>query len=125
MAILTLVHARLSVTALLFTLVLGGWGLFNYARGEGIGGSYWGALVIAEALMIVEALLGATLFATGLRPGRTTIHVLYGLVLVLSIPGAFSYTRGRGGRAEQLIYAIVALFIAGVTIRARLTGAAG
>ncbi|MBA3945657.1 MAG: hypothetical protein H0X37_13960 [Herpetosiphonaceae bacterium] len=123
MSVLTLVHDRLSVTTLLFMLALGAWGLLNYFRGEGITGSYWGALVIAEALVLLEGLLGATLFASGHRPARTTIHILYGFVMVLSIPGAFSYTKGRTGRGEMLIYALVALFLAGVTIRARLTGA--
>lgn len=124
MALLNLLHNRLSVTTLLFMLALGLWGLYNYARGEGVTGSYWGALVIAELLVLVEGLLGGILFVNGARPNRVGVHLLYGLVLALAIPGAFSYTRGRGGRAEMLIYAIIALFLAGVTIRARLTGGA-
>ncbi len=124
MAVLTTIHSGLSRTTLLFMLALGVWGLYTYARGGGVDGSYWGALVIAEGLVLVEGLLGGILFASGLRPARTGVHVLYGIVLAFSIPGAFSYTRGRAGRAEMLIYAIVALFLAGVTIRARLTGGA-
>lgn len=125
MDVLILVHNRLSVTTLLFMLALSIWGLFNYARGEGVTGSYWGSLVIAELLVLVEGLLGAALYANGLRPARTTIHILYGIVLALSFPGAFSFTKGRSGRLEALIYAVVAFFLAGVTIRARLTGGGG
>lgn len=109
---------------LLFMGALGIWGLFNYGRGTGVTGSFWGALVIAELLVLVEGVLGAILFVNGLRPARSGIHILYGIVLAFSIPGAFSYTRGRTGRGEMLVYAIVALFLAGVTLRARLTGGA-
>ena len=122
MATLVFIHDRLSVTVLLFMLLMGVWMLWNYLRGEGMTGSLWGALVIGEILILVEGLLGATLFLGGHRPARSAIHILYGIVLALSLPAAFFYTRGRNSRAETLIYAIVALFLAGVTIRARLTG---
>lgn len=122
MATLAFIHARLSVTVLLFLLALGLWALWNALRGEGMSGSLWGAVVIGEILILVEGLIGGGLFLAGLRPARSAIHILYGLVLAFSLPAAFSYTRGRSTRAETLIYAIVALFLAGVTIRARLTG---
>ena len=122
MAAVAFIHARLSITVLLFMLALGIWALWSHLRGEGIGGSLWGALVIGEILILVEGLLGAGLFLAGLRPARSAIHILYGIVLALSLPAAFLYTRGRESRAETLIYAIVALFLAGVTIRARLAG---
>lgn len=122
MATLGFIHDRLSITVLLFMLMMGGWMLWNYLRGEGMTGSLWGALVIGELLILAEALLGATLFLGGHRPARSSIHILYGIVLVMSLPAAFFYTRGRNTRAETLIYAIIALFLAGVSIRARLTG---
>ena len=122
MATLAFIHDRLSVSILYFTLILGGWMLWNSLRGEGMTGSAWGAVVIAELLIVIEGLLGATLFFGGLRPARSAIHILYGIVLAMSLPAAFFFTRGRASRAETLIYAIVALFLAGVSIRARLTG---
>ncbi len=122
MATLSFIHARLSVTVLLFMLALGLWALWSYLRGEGMSGSLWGGLVIGELLILVEGLLGAVLFASGLRPARSAIHILYGVFLAVALPGAFSFTRGRSSRSEALIYALVALFLAGVTIRARLTG---
>ena len=122
MATLAFVHERLSITILLFLLALGVWGLWHALRGEGAGGSYWGALAIGELLILVQALLGSALFIGGLRPARASVHILYGFVLALSLPAAFSYTRGRSSRFEVLVYALVAFFLAGVTIRARLTG---
>jgi hypothetical protein len=122
MATLAFIHDRLSITVLLFMLGVGFWALWSYLRGEGVTGSLWGALVVGEILIVVEGLLGVTLYFGGYRPVRSAIHILYGIVLMMSLPAAFSYTRGRGTRAETLIYAIIALFLAGVSIRARLTG---
>ncbi len=122
MAALAFIHDRLSITVLLFMLAVGLWALWSYLRGEGVTGSLWGALVVGEILIVVEGLLGATLYFGGYRPVRSAIHILYGIVLMMSLPAAFSFTRGRGTRAETLIYAIIALFLAGVSIRARLTG---
>ena len=125
MATLQFIHARLSITVLLFMLALGAWGLWTYLRGEGITGSLWGALVIGEILIVVEGLLGVALFLGGYRPARTAVHLLYGVFLAVALPGVFSYTRGRSARGEALIFGLVALFLAGVAIRARVTGGLG
>lgn len=122
MATLRFLHARLSITVLLFMLALGLWSLWSYLRNEGVSGSLWGALAIGEVLIVVEGLLGAGLFVAGQRPARTAIHILYGVFLAVAMPGAFSFTRGRSARSEALIYGLVALFLAGVAIRARMTG---
>lgn len=122
MQTLIFVHNRLSVTMLLFMVALGLWGLWNFLRGEGMTGSYWGGLAIGEGLVIAQGVLGGVLYAMGGVPARGVLHVLYGIVAVISLPAAFSFTRGRGTRYETLIYAIMALFLAGVTVRARLTG---
>lgn len=107
---------------LLFLLALAGWGFLNYVRGPGVTGSYWGTLAIGEGLIVVEALIGVALSLLGNSPARGWLHILYGIVAVISIPAAFAFTRGRTGRYESLIYALVALFLAGVTSRLTLTG---
>jgi len=122
MGTLVFIHNRLSVTVLLFMIALGVWGLWNFLRGEGMTGSYWGGLAIGEGLMIVQGVLGGVLYLLGGAPSRGILHVLYGVVTLIAIPGAFAFTRGRSTRYETLIYAVVALFLAGVSVRARLTG---
>ncbi len=122
MTALQFIHARLSITVLLYLLALGLWSLWSYLRGSGISPSLWGALVIAELLILVEGLIGAGLFAAGFRPVRSAIHILYGVFLAIALPATFTFTRGRDRRGEALIFALVALFLAGVTLRARLTG---
>ena len=122
MTTLAFLHERLTITVLLFMSALGLWGIWSYLRGEGVTGSYWGALVIGEILLVLQGIIGAALFAGGARPSRTAIHILYGVFLAVALPGAFSFNRDRSNLLEPLIYGLVALFLAGVSIRARLTG---
>jgi hypothetical protein len=122
MEALTFIHNRLSVTMLLFMAALGIWGLWNAVRGAGMSPSYWGGLVIGQGLVVAQGLIGGLLYVLGAAPTRGLLHVLYGVAALISLPAAFAFTRGRSTRYEALIYAVVALFLAGVTVRARLTG---
>jgi hypothetical protein len=122
MATLTLLHARLLFTILLFFGALSIWGFVSYLRGQGVSGSYRGALAIGELLMLAEFLLGVILFVGGGRPFRPEIHILYGIVAIITLPAAFFYTRGRDGRAEHLIYTLACLFLCGIALRGLETG---
>jgi hypothetical protein len=119
---LVFLHARLLVTILLFLGALTLWGGFNYLRGESVSGSYLGALVIGELLLIAEFLLGLILFIGGHQPYRPSLHILYGVVAIIMLPGTFAYVRGRDSRFEQLIYTVVCLFLCGIALRALETG---
>jgi heme A synthase len=116
-------HGLVGNAAMYFMLILAVWALWTWLRGQGLNGSYWGALVIAEGLMIVQALLGVALLLTGRAPGRS-IHILYGVLAVISIPAALAYLRTGSGRREALLYGLATLVIFGFTVRA-ITTAAG
>lgn len=122
MAALDVLHARLLVTILLFFGVLTVWGLVGYLRGQAISGSYKGALAIGELLMLAQFLIGVLLLIGGAQPFRLSIHILYGIVAIITLPGTFAYTRGRDDRWEQLIYVVVCLFLCGIALRALSTG---
>jgi hypothetical protein len=122
MAALAALHARLLVTILLFFGALAIWGFFGYLRGQSISGSYKGALAIGELLMLSEFLIGVALLLGGAQPYRLGIHILYGIVAIIGLPGAFAYTRGRDDRWELLIYVTVCLFLCGIALRALTTG---
>lgn len=115
------VHTRLANTALFFTIIMALWGIWRYFRRQGVDGSYWGALVIAEILYLVQAVIGVSLWLSGNRPGQI-IHLLYGLVSILVVPGVFVYTKGDEQRRAMLIYGISFLFMIGIILRALMTG---
>jgi hypothetical protein len=114
-------HDRLSITVMLFMAAVGAWGIFAYARGQSISGSYAGALAIGEALVLAQVGAGAVMLATGARPPTPT-HYLYGLTAVLVLPFAWTYLRARNQRQALLIYSLVALFIFGLALRGIVTG---
>lgn len=122
MSWLLMMHARLLFTILLFFGAMTLWGLFNYLRGQRVSEHYFGALVIGELLMIAQSLIGLALWFGGFVAARQSIHVLYGLIAVLTIPGAFVYMRDRDSRTEQLVYALVCLFLCGAALRSLETG---
>lgn len=113
-------HAGLANTATLFTLALALWGLFRFIRGEGVGGSYLGALVVGELLIVVQALMGVALYAGGARAGNDAMHILYGICTLIAFPAFFAYLGGRDSRREMLLWALLAFFVFGLTLRARV-----
>jgi hypothetical protein len=119
---MVLIHSRLANTVILYSLVLAIWGLWRFFRKQGVDGSFWGALVLAEALVLIQGGLGILLWAMSLRPERGAVHILYGAVSALSLPAVYVYTRGRDERREMLIYGVVLLFMVGIAFRAMTTG---
>jgi hypothetical protein len=118
------IHGRLANTALIYFLILALWGLWRALRKQGLDSSFWGALAIAEILILIQGGLGAILFFGGDRPGRW-VHILYGVVAALVIPGLYAYTKGESDRRVMLIYAITLLISVGVILRAMGTAVGG
>ena len=116
------IHGRLAVTALLFSIIMMVWGLWRFFRREDVSSSYLGAVWIVEILYLGQCLLGIILFITGTGElERPPVHILYGIVSVLALPGVYIYTRGDEGRRVMLLYALAFVFIIGITVRSMMT----
>ena len=115
------IHSALANACLIFSLIIAGYGFLLYLRRRNIDSNFWGTLAAGELLFLAQVVVGILVYTSGLRAPRTWIHALYGIVLLISLPGAYAVTRGRDGRRETLIYAIIGLFLAGVTLRAMFT----
>ena len=114
------IHGRLGTTTMYFMALLALWGLFRYFRKQGVDSNYWGALVIGEILIVAQGTLGAYLWIIGGRPERS-IHILYGIVTALVIPGVYAYTKGDEQRRSMLVYGIALLISTLLVIRAITT----
>lgn len=122
MDIVAQMHATLANTVMYFFFAIGVWGLFEFARGGEMGGSIGGAFVIGQGLAVVQSLLGLVILAGG--HSVQSIHFLYGISAIISLPFAWSYMRSRHPRQALLVYSLVALFICGLAIRGIITGGA-
>ncbi|MCI0518738.1 MAG: hypothetical protein L0Z70_00585 [Chloroflexi bacterium] len=116
------IHARLANTALYYVIILALWGIWRAVRKQPVDSGYWGALAIGEALLLLQGGLGAFLWIGGERPGRS-VHILYGVVAALIIPGIYAYTKGDSDRRVMTIYGIALLIAAGIIVRAMMTAA--
>jgi hypothetical protein len=114
------IHRSLSTAMFLFSALSGGWGLWTYLRRRSVTASYWGILACLELLAVAQGLVGVTLLLSGVQPARF-VHILYGLVAVVTLPGTYGFTRGRDDRQMALTYSLICLFLLGVALRAAST----
>jgi heme A synthase len=118
------VHEALSRACVLFSLIIGLYGLWRFFRKEGVDGNFLSILAAGEVLYVAQGIIGVALFVMGERPARTAVHILYGVLIVIALPATFAYLRGREERREALIYGLVGFFLAGLALRAIITAAA-
>jgi len=118
---LILLHDRLSITVVLFMFAVGVWGLFAFLKGDSLGGSLSGAMVIGQILITLQVLLGVALVIGDARP-ESTMHYLYGVTIVILLPFAYSYLQKRDPRQALFFFSLAALFVGGLAIRAITTG---
>lgn len=119
---LTMIHANLANTSLLFAVIAGLWGIALRLRNRSIDGNYWGILAVGELLFLGQGMVGASLWITGARPGRLGVHILYGVVLIIGLPAYYAITKGRDDKNAALAYGFLCLFLAAISLRAATTG---
>ena len=115
-------HSRLAITVILYMIIVCLWGFWRVIRKEEMGGSFWGALVIAEIVILIQGAIGIFLYAIGLEPGRGGMHILYGIVGSIGIPAVYIFTKGSNDRRAMLVYTAVLLFNSGIFLRSLATG---
>ncbi|CAA9561099.1 MAG: hypothetical protein AVDCRST_MAG33-1674 [uncultured Thermomicrobiales bacterium] len=118
---LILIHDRLSNAVIFFMLVVGAWGFVSYLRGEELAGSLGGSFVIGQGLLMVQAALGVVLLVQGGR-ALESLHYVYGTVMILLLPFAYTFVRDRYPRPGLLLCSTAALFIGALAFRAIVTG---
>ncbi|HSN78694.1 MAG TPA: hypothetical protein VL334_26790 [Anaerolineae bacterium] len=121
------IHARLANAALLFSVICFAWGLLNFIRKQPVTSSYWGALVILQILAMAQVVIGIVVYASmdGGQLARPIVHLLYAATLVISLPAAYVYTGGKDTQRENMIYALVCLWLVFIAERSITTGKEG
>jgi drug/metabolite transporter (DMT)-like permease len=117
MAVLSMLHGRLSSAIILFALVCAVWGAWACLRKQAVSGSYWGVLLAGELLVIVQGLAGLAMLVEAQPPDKV-VHVLYGVLAALTWPVACSYARGLG--RETLICSLASFLVVAFAVRAAM-----
>jgi hypothetical protein len=115
------IHAGLANATILYCAIMAVWGFWRFFRKEGLSSGYFGAIIIAEILLLVQGVIGILLFLGAGRYQPGFMHWLYGIVLVLSAPVVYTYTKGRQERPEMLLYSVAYLIMIALVLRATVT----
>jgi len=114
-------HQRIGNAIPLYMFIFGVLSFFNYARGRGVDGGIIGAVIIGELLIIAQATLGIIMLTILGGLEQRAIHILYGCLAVIFLPGLWVYTRGEMDRRASLIWGVAGIFMMGLTLRAITT----
>ncbi len=93
------------------------------SRASAIPPIYRSALVVTGGLALIQAALGGLLVALGATP-RDSLHYVYGIVVLVAVPVAFTYMSGKleRSRRDLLFLVIAAVVVAAAAVRAYATG---
>lgn|ERR671922_1713748 len=121
-AVLAAVHAYGARVLLIFAVVLGVWGAYEYFRNHRASGGLRSTFLIMAALTPLQGLLGLGALATGGSPREGILHMVYGVFAALFVPGAYVYSRGSDARREVLVLAGASWIVAIAFFRGIATG---
>ena len=129
MTALLAMHARLVLTITAFFVVMALWGGALALLRLDLSRWYRAALWIGQLLVVAEAALGVALLLGGRAPGNAPLHILCGIVAVVTLPGVALYVRGRSGRGVAASYGVdfgrTSLSLGGGYDRRKFIGAQG
>ena len=118
---LAVIHAGLANAAAIFTAILAVWALFFRIRTRPLDSNWFGAAVIGELLLVGQVAVGTLLYLQGLGVvlPRPFMHILYGVVAIITLPAAYSYFGNLDDEnVKSLAMAFACFFLWGIVMRA-------
>ncbi|MDQ6918361.1 MAG: hypothetical protein M3Z98_03265 [Candidatus Dormibacteraeota bacterium] len=95
------IHARLALAAILFAILLGAWGSYQYFRHKAVSGGFRSAYLLLCGLTAVQGLAGILNLLLGTKL-HYPLHLVYGIFAVLFLPGLYFYSAsGRASKARE------------------------
>jgi len=118
---ITEIHGALANTATLFMAGLAIWAFLLRIRSQPLSSGWSGAAVIGEVLLLAQFALGWVLYfqrSGDLAMPRPWIHILYGVVAVLTLPAAHTYFSNiKDPKVQTLAMSFVCIFLWGILLR--------
>ena len=119
---ITFLHGYGARVLIVFAVVLGLWGAYQYFRNQRLSGGFRSTYLIMAVLVPVQGLLGVAAVATGGSAREGILHFVYGVFATLFVPGAYLYSRGNDARREALVLAGASWIVAIAFFRGISTG---
>lgn len=123
--IVSKLHLINMALVLLTSLIAGVWGLILYfQKKQEINRPWKNSLIVAAIVGLLQALLGIILVLLGAKPGGGSLyylHYVYGAIVALALPVAYTYT-SKNVRTAILIFSLAALVITAAAVRGMMTG---
>lgn len=102
---LTFLHGYGSRVLLIYAVVLGLWGTFQYFRAQVVSGGFRAGFLIMAGLTPLQGLFGVAGLLLGSSPRAGILHMVYGVFATLFLPGAYVYAHQGNARREALVLA--------------------
>jgi len=115
------IHGGLANTATMFMAILAVWAFFLRLRARPLDGNWFGAAAIGELLLLAQFGVGGFLWLSGMSNAlpRPWIHVLYGVVAVITLPAGYTYfSKIQDAKVQTLAMAFICVFLWGIVLRA-------
>ena len=93
-AVVQFLHVRLAIAVILFAILLGVWGTYQFIRHRAVSGGFRSAYLMLCGLTAVQGLLGLLNISLGVGL-RNPLHVVYGIFAVIFLPGLYFYSVSR------------------------------
>lgn len=122
MSTLAFLHRYGATVLLIYAVLLGLWGTYQYFRTQKLSGGFRSSYLIMAGLTPLQGLLGLGALIGGGSPREGLLHMVYGIFAVIFLPGAYLYARGGTDRREALILAGAAWIVAIAYFRGISTG---
>lgn len=118
---LAFLHGLGAWALLLFAVLLGIWGTYQYFRKAEVSGGFRSSFLVMAGLTALQGLIGLAALAGGGRP-TNLLHFVYGAFAVLFLPGAYFWAHSGNRRREAVILAGAAWVVSIAFFRGIATG---
>ncbi len=114
-------HQGFARAFLAYSALMGVWGIGLFLINRNPSGGYLGALILDEALALLQGAVGLIVRTQGYVP-HDALHYLYGIVAVVTLPTAYFMSDEGASRRDSLYFGLAGLFLVGVALRGASTG---
>jgi heme A synthase len=120
--IVAYIHQRFALALIIYAIILGVWGGYQFLRRRAVSGGFRSSYVLMVGLLAVQGALGLVMFITGnpRAPREGILHIVYGVFAIVFLPGVYFYV-ARGGRRREAAFLAAACWIVAVAFGRGIT----